>query len=158
MPSYDRSRAPIISTENVCHLMTGMGFSNFSLSNSQSSVSVHPNVNTSKVAQACTVINNSAREAQQPNPQMPFLSNSAAQHIYPAYSSSSLDPNILQRYLESQITHEALPKFELVVFSGDPLKWPEWKEMSESTCCKPSVSLDHRILETYYVWKSEGNY
>ena len=47
--------------------------------------------------------------------------------------------------MESQIAHESLPKFELDVFSGDPLKWPEWKGMFESTCCKPSVSLDHRM-------------
>ena len=91
------------------------------------------------------MIKNSARVAQQPNTQMPFLSNSAAQPIYPAPSSSNFDPNILKGFLESQIAQEALPKFQLDVFSGDPLKWPEWKGMFESTCCEPSVSIDHRM-------------
>ena len=96
--------------------------------------------------QARTVINNSARIDQQPNPRMPFSSISATQPpIYPVPSSSNFDLNILQSFLESQIAHESFPKFELDVFSGDPLKWPEWKVMFESTCCKPSVSLDHRM-------------
>ena len=146
LPSYSPSRAPIASTGNVFHPISGMSFSNFSLLNSQPSVNVHPKVNTSKVAQASTVINNSARLDQQPNPRMPFSSVSATQPpIYPVPSPSNFDPNILQSFLESQIAHESLPKFELDVFSGDPLKWPEWKGMFESTCCKPSVSLDHRM-------------
>ena len=146
LPSYGPSRALIASTGNVLHPISGMSFSNFSLLNSQPPVGVQPNVNTSNVAPSCTVNNNSPRLAQQPNPQIPFLSNSATQPpIYPVPSSSNFDPNILQSFLESQIAHESLPKFELDVFSGDPLKWPERKGMFESTCCKPSVSLDHRM-------------
>ena len=146
LPSYGPSRAPIASTGNVLHPISGMSFSNFSLLNSQPPVGVQANVNTSNVAPSCTVNNNSARLAQQPNPQIPFLSNSATQPpIYPVPSSSNFDPNILQSFLESQIAHESLPKFELDVFSGDPLKRPDWKGMFESTCCKPSVSLDHRM-------------
>ena len=146
LPSYGPSRAPIASTGNVLHPTSGMSLSNFSLLNSQPPVGVQPNVNTSNVAPSCTVNNNSARLAQQANPQIPFLSNSATQPpIYPVPTSSNFDPNILQSFLESQIAHESLPKFELDVFSGDPLKWPEWKGMSESTCFKPSVSLDYRM-------------
>ena len=81
------------------------------------------------------MIYNSAMLGQQPNPQMPFSSISARQPpLYPAPSSSKFDPNILQTFLESQ-NPEALRKFELDVFSGDPLKWPEWIGMFESTCC-----------------------
>ena len=135
LPSYGPSRTPIASTGNVLHPISGMGFSNLSLLNSQPSVGVQQNINISKVAQACTVNNNSARLAQQPNPQIPFVSNYATQPpVYPVPSSSNFAPNILQSFLESQIAHESLPKFELDVFSGDPLKWPEWKGMFESTC------------------------
>ena len=145
LPSSSPRRAPITSTGNGFQLISGMSFSNLSFLTSQPSVSIHPNVNTSMVAQASTVFDNSARVAQQPNTQLPFLSNSAAQLIYLAPSSSNFDPNILQNFLESQIAHEALPKFELDVFSLGPLKWPEWKGMFEYTFCKPSVSLDHRL-------------
>ena len=118
----------------------------FSLLNSQPSVGVQPNVNTSKVAQACTVNIISARLAQQPNAQIPFVSNSVTQPpVYPVPSSSNFAPKILQSFLESQIAHESLSKIELDVFGGDPLKWPEWKGMFESICCKPTVSLDHRM-------------
>ena len=72
LPSYGPSRAPIASTGNVLHPISGMSFSNFSLLNSQPPVGVQPNVNTSNVAPSCTVNNNSARLAQQPNPQIPF--------------------------------------------------------------------------------------
>ena len=72
LPSFGPSRAPIASTGNVLHPLSGMSFSNFSLLNSQPSVGVPPKVNISKVAQACTVNNNSARLVQQPNPQIPF--------------------------------------------------------------------------------------
>ena len=146
LPSYGPSRASIASTGNVFKPISGMSFSNISLLNSQTSVGVQSNVNISKVAQACTVNNNSARLAQQPNPQITFVSNSATQPpVYPVPSSSNFAPNVLQSFLESQIAHESLPKSELDVFSGDPLKWPEWKRMFESTCCKPSVSIDHRV-------------
>ena len=146
LPSYGPSRAPTASTGNVLHPISGMSFSNFSLLNSQPSVGAQPNVNISKVAQACTVKNNRGRLAQQPNLQILFVSNSATQPpVYLVLSSSKFAPNILQSFLESQIAHESLPKFELDVFSGAPLKWPEWKGMFASTCCKPSVSLDHRM-------------
>ena len=154
---YGPSRDSIVSTGIVCQPMSGRVFSNFPLLISQPSVSVHPNVITSKVAQACTVVNNSARVAQQPNPQMPFLSKSAAQPIYPAPSSSNFDPNILQSFFKSLIAHEALPQFELDVLSRDPLKWPERKGMFESTCCKPSVSLDYRMRYLkLYIWKAKA--
>ena len=74
------------------------------------------------------------------------MSNYATQPpVYPLSSSSNFAPNIVQSFLKSQIAHETLPKPELDVFSGDPLKWPEWKSIFVSTCCKPSVSLDHRM-------------
>ena len=104
LPSYRPSRAPIASTGNVLQPISEMSFSNFSLLNSQPSVGVQPNVNISKFAQACTVNNNSARLVQQPNPQIPFVSNSAGEHpVYPVPSSMNFAPNILQSFLESQM-------------------------------------------------------
>ena len=49
-----------------------MRLSKLSLSNSQPSVGVLPNVNFIKDAQTCTVIKNSAWVAQQPTPEKPF--------------------------------------------------------------------------------------
>ena len=72
LPSYGPLRAPIASTGRVLHPIRGMSFSNFSFLNSQPSIGVHPIINTREAAQACTVINNSARLAQQPNPQVLF--------------------------------------------------------------------------------------
>ena len=125
LPSYGPSRAPVASTGNVFHPLNGISFSNFSLLNSQPSVGVQPNVNTSKVAHDCTVNNNSARLAQQPNPQKLFVSNSARPPpVYPVPSRSNFAPNILQSFVESQIANESFPKFEHDVFSGFPIQWP----------------------------------
>ena len=62
------------------------------------------------------------------------------------------------KFFENQIAHESLPKFELDIFSGDPLNWSEWKRMFQSTCCKPSVSLDHcvRYLKLFTSGKAKA--
>ena len=72
LPSHGPSRAPIASTGRFLHPIGGMSFSNFSLLNSQPSVGVQPNGNSCKDAQACTVKINSAKLAQQTNPQIPL--------------------------------------------------------------------------------------
>ena len=161
LPSSGPLRTLITSNGNGFQTIIGMSLSNIFLLNSQPSVSVHPNVKTSKVAQACTVINNSAKLDQQPNPRKPFSSLSAKQPpLYTAPSFSNFIPNIAQSILKNQTAHEVLPtKFGLDVFSGDPLKWPEWKGMFESICCKPSVSLDHRMrfLKFFTPGKAKAN-
>ena len=51
----------------------------------------------------------------------------------------------LQSFFDTRLFQESLPKLNLECFSGDPLKWPEWKGMFQSTCCHPSVSNDHKM-------------
>ena len=41
-------------------------------------------------------------------------------------TSSNSTVSLLQSFFEKQMRHESLPKFELDVFEGEPLKWPEW--------------------------------
>ena len=53
-------------------------------------------------------------------------------------------PNI-QTFYDTRFLQESLPKLSLDSFSGDPLKWPEWKGMFEATCCHPSVSNEHKM-------------
>ena len=53
-------------------------------------------------------------------------------------------PNI-QTFYDTRLLQESLPKLSLDSFSGDPLKWPEWKGMFEATCCHPSVSNEHKM-------------
>ena len=79
--------------------------------------------------------------------------------MQPIYLASSFNfaLNILQRFLENQIAHVSLPQFELDVFSGGPRKWPKWKRMFESICCKPSVSLDHRMRYLKHSTSGEAN-
>ena len=126
--------------------MNGMRFSNFSVLNPQPSIRVHPNVETGTVSQACANFNKSAMLAQQQCFQMPFPSISAV--------CSKRYENLL----ENQSAHESHSMFALDVFSGDPLKGPEWKEMLQSTCSEPSVSLYHRIkyLELFLVLKAKA--
>ena len=41
-------------------------------------------------------------------------------------NSGSPTVNLIENFFEKQMRHESLPKSELDVFEGDPLKWPEW--------------------------------
>ena len=137
--------APIASTGNVFHPISAMNFLNFSLLNSQTSVNVHPNVFTSKVAQACTVINNSARLAQQPNPQMPFclilLGNltSILLLVHPTLIRTFSKVAWRGKLLLSRF--QKLKLMSLVENHSNGLR----KKYLESNCGKPSFSLDHRM-------------
>ena len=90
--------------------------------------------------------------AKPPNFQ-PNLASGAG--LAPPLVSSSTAPNfatpvnptltLLENFLEKQMHHESLPKFELDIFEGDPVKWPEWQGLFLATCCNASVSLDMRM-------------
>ena len=51
----------------------------------------------------------------------------------------------LGSFFDTRLFQESLPKLNIECFSGDPLKWPEWKGMFQSTCCHPSFSNDHKM-------------
>ena len=53
-------------------------------------------------------------------------------------------PNIQTLY-ETCLHQVSLPKLRLDSFSGNPLKWPEWKGVFEATCCHPSMSNEQKM-------------
>ena len=65
-------------------------------------------------------------------------------HALPTVQSGLPVANI-QSFFDTRLFQESLPKLNLECFPGDPLKWPEWKGMFQSTCCHPSVSNDHKM-------------
>ena len=40
-------------------------------------------------------------------------------------NSGTLTVKLIENFFEKQMPHVSLPKFEMDVFEGDPLKWPE---------------------------------
>ena len=59
--------------------------------------------------------------------------------------NSGIPQNQLNQLSDSLVLQQSLPRINVDDFDGDPLKWPEWKGMFNSTCCRPEVSSDHRM-------------
>ena len=58
---------------------------------------------------------------------------------------TNIVPNSRQNFFEVQSADEFLPIFAIVIFSRDPLQFPERNERFESTFCKRSVSSDQHV-------------
>ena len=74
--------------------------------------------------------------------QVPQLANTQKQYM------PSQGPNIASKVREDYYIRSSLPKLKLAEFSGDPLEWPEWSQLFQTTVhaanMDDSVKMNHQ--------------
>ena len=83
--------------------------------------------------------------------QVPQLANTQKQYLL------SQAPNIASNARDDYFIRSSLPKLKLAEFSGDPLEWPEWSQLSQATVhaanIDDSVKMNH--LKTMVTGKTK---